>query len=180
MIQRVLSYRSTRHSKRLRAIRARNSSARNVRSLTAAFTRRPVNTGGRSGASCLKTGSLDVSGCAIMKKSGEYVQVLKNASQLRDRKGNLIGAVETITDITEIVEKDKQIAAFRRKLKSEDGLPWNNRYLGSDEEGFRPNRKCRIVECSCDHIGRKRDWQRNWYPRPFTRSVRGRAALLSR
>ncbi|MGO9019273.1 MAG: sigma-54 interaction domain-containing protein [Syntrophobacteraceae bacterium] len=69
-----------------------------------------------------KNGSLDVSGCTIMNKSGAYIQVLKNASQLRDRKGNVIGAVETVTDITEIVEKDKQIAAFRRKLKSEDGF----------------------------------------------------------
>ncbi len=69
-----------------------------------------------------KDGSLDVSRCAIMNKSGAYIEVLKNASQLRDRKGNVIGAVETITDITEIVEKDKQIAAFRRKLKSEDGF----------------------------------------------------------
>src|SRR5208283_3334483 len=69
-----------------------------------------------------KNGSLDVSGCAIMKKNGAYIHVIKNASQLRDRKGNVIGAVETVTDITEIVEKDKQIAAFRRKLRSEDGF----------------------------------------------------------
>jgi PAS domain S-box-containing protein len=69
-----------------------------------------------------KNGSLDVSACAIMKKNGAYIHVLKNASQLRDRKGNVIGAVETVTDITEIVEKDKQIAAFRRKLMSEDGF----------------------------------------------------------
>ncbi len=78
--------------------------------------------GGTFWCKLFKNGSLDVSGCAIMNKSGAYIQVLKNASQLRDRKGNVIGAVETITDITEIVEKDKQIAAFRRKLKSEDGF----------------------------------------------------------
>ncbi|MFZ0928899.1 MAG: sigma 54-interacting transcriptional regulator [Syntrophobacteraceae bacterium] len=78
--------------------------------------------GGAFWCKLFKNGSLDGSECAIMKKSGAYVKVLKNASQLRDRKGNLIGAVETITDITEIVEKDKQIAAFRHKLKSEDGF----------------------------------------------------------
>jgi two-component system response regulator HydG len=69
-----------------------------------------------------KTGSLDMSKCAIMKKSGAYVHVLKNASLLRNRRGKVIGAVETITDITEIVEKDKELESFRRKLESEDGF----------------------------------------------------------
>jgi len=78
--------------------------------------------GGEFWCKLFKTGSLDVSACAIMKKNGAYIHVLKNASQLRDRKGNVIGAVETITDITEIVEKDKQIEAFRRKLKLEDSF----------------------------------------------------------
>lgn len=78
--------------------------------------------GGPFWCKLFKTGSLDVSRCAIMKKNGSFIHVLKNASQLRDRKGNVIGAVETITDVSEIVEKDKQIAAFRRKLKSEDGF----------------------------------------------------------
>ena len=33
-----------------------------------------------------------------------------------------MGAVETITDISEILEKDHQIEVFRRELKSEDGF----------------------------------------------------------
>lgn len=69
-----------------------------------------------------KTGSLDMRRCTVMRKDGKYVQVLKNASLLRDSKGEVIGAVETVTDITEIVEKDKQIAAFRRQLRSEDAF----------------------------------------------------------
>jgi two-component system response regulator HydG len=69
-----------------------------------------------------KTGSLDMRRCTVMRKDGKYVQVLKNASLLRDSKGAVIGAVETVTDITEIVEKDKQIAAFRRQLRSEDAF----------------------------------------------------------
>jgi PAS domain S-box-containing protein len=69
-----------------------------------------------------KTGSMNMRRCTIMKKDGTYVQVLKNASQLHDSKGRVIGAVETITDISEIVEKDKQIAAIRRHLRSEDAF----------------------------------------------------------
>ncbi len=57
-----------------------------------------------------------------MRRDGSSVQILKNASPLHDNRGKLIGAVETVTDITEIVEKDKQIAAFRRELSSEDGF----------------------------------------------------------
>ena len=34
----------------------------------------------------------------------------------------MIGAVETITDVSEICEKNKQIAAFRRQLRSEDAF----------------------------------------------------------
>jgi two-component system response regulator HydG len=69
-----------------------------------------------------KTGNLDMRRCTVMRKDGRYVQVLKNASLLHDSKSSVIGAVETITDITEIVEKDKQIAAFRRQLRSEDAF----------------------------------------------------------
>jgi two-component system response regulator HydG len=69
-----------------------------------------------------KTGSMNMRRCKIMRKDGTYVPVLKNASQLHDGKGRVIGAVETITDITEIVEKDKQIAAIRRHMRSEDAF----------------------------------------------------------
>jgi len=69
-----------------------------------------------------KTGSLNMRRCTISRKDGTRIHVLKNASPLRDRKGQVIGAVETITDVTEIIEKDKQIAAFQRELRSEDGF----------------------------------------------------------
>ena len=69
-----------------------------------------------------KLGNLETRRCTVMRKDGKYVQVLKNASPLRDSKGKVIGAVETVTDITEIMEKNKQIAAFRRQLRSEDAF----------------------------------------------------------
>jgi PAS domain S-box-containing protein len=67
-----------------------------------------------------KTGSVTKRKCAIMKKNGTYVHVLKNASLLHDNEGNVMGAVETMTDITELIEKDTQIEAFRRELRTED------------------------------------------------------------
>ncbi|UCE51781.1 MAG: sigma 54-interacting transcriptional regulator [Desulfobacterales bacterium] len=69
-----------------------------------------------------KTGKLDMRRCTFMRKDGSYIHVLKNASLLHDTSGKVMGAVETVTDITEIVEKDNQIAAFRRELRSENGF----------------------------------------------------------
>jgi len=69
-----------------------------------------------------RTGSFNMRKCTIIRKDGTSVYVIKNASLLRDTNGNVIGAVETVTDITEIVEKDTQIEAFRRELRSEDGF----------------------------------------------------------
>jgi PAS domain S-box-containing protein len=69
-----------------------------------------------------KTGKLNMRKCIFTRKDGTYIHVLKNASLLYDTTGKVMGAVETITDISEIVEKDNQIAAFRQELRSEDGF----------------------------------------------------------
>lgn len=69
-----------------------------------------------------KTGKLDMRRCTFIRKDGSYIQVLKNASLLHDNQRKVMGAVETVTDISEIVEKDNQIAAFRRELRSQDGF----------------------------------------------------------
>jgi len=66
------------------------------------------------------TGNFNMKRCMITKKNGEIINVLKNASLLYDSNGELIGAVESITDISEIIEKDNQIAEFRNQLLSEN------------------------------------------------------------
>lgn len=60
--------------------------------------------------------------CVIVRKDGRSVHALKNASLLQDDNGEMIGAVETITDITELIEKENQIAAYERQLRSDDGF----------------------------------------------------------
>jgi PAS domain S-box-containing protein len=67
-----------------------------------------------------RKGRVTMRRCALRKKDGGYIQVLKNASLLRSAEGEVLGAVETLTDLTEIVEKDNQIEAFRRELRRED------------------------------------------------------------
>jgi len=77
---------------------------------------------GEKWCSLFRTGEVSNRRCALMKKDGTYIHVLKNASLLHDTAGKVMGAVETMTDITELTEKDTQIEAFRRELKTEDGF----------------------------------------------------------
>ena len=58
--------------------------------------------------------------CALQRRDGSLVQVLKNASVLRNSLGKVIGAVETLTDISGLVERDTAIEAFRRELSGRD------------------------------------------------------------
>ena len=58
--------------------------------------------------------------CALVRKDGGRVHVVKNASVLKDADGTVIGAVETMTDISDLVDRDAQIETFRRELSGED------------------------------------------------------------
>jgi PAS domain S-box-containing protein len=58
--------------------------------------------------------------CNLLKKDGTYMSALKNATVLRDEKGDPIGAVETITDISELHRLDQEVAQLSRQLNSGD------------------------------------------------------------
>ena len=58
--------------------------------------------------------------CVLVRRDGSRVHIFKNASVLRDSRGEVIGAVETMTDITEILEKETKIEAFKRELNRQD------------------------------------------------------------
>lgn len=60
--------------------------------------------------------------CVIHQRDGTVVHALKNATLLRDDDGAVLGAVETITDISEIVEKENELEAARRELRARDGF----------------------------------------------------------
>jgi len=69
-----------------------------------------------------RTGAVKQNRCAVQRADGSYTTVLKNASLLYDNRGKVIGAVETLTDISELLKKETQIEAFRRELSSRDGF----------------------------------------------------------
>lgn len=59
--------------------------------------------------------------CVIIRKDGTTLPVLKNASLLMEN-GRVVVAVETLTDISELVEKDRQIEELSRRLTFEDSF----------------------------------------------------------
>ncbi len=60
--------------------------------------------------------------CTLKRKDGSLLVVLKNATLLRDTNGQVIGGVETLTDLTEIVKKDRKIERFQNIFTQRDGL----------------------------------------------------------
>jgi two-component system response regulator HydG len=60
--------------------------------------------------------------CTLVRKDGSYVHVLKNASILRNAAGEVLGAVETLTDISEITKRDQKIQELSRLLEGDDGF----------------------------------------------------------
>jgi two-component system, NtrC family, response regulator HydG len=54
--------------------------------------------------------------CFLMRKDHSYVHVLKNASLLKAADGSVLGAVETVTDISEIDKRDQKIQQLFRLI----------------------------------------------------------------
>jgi two-component system, NtrC family, response regulator HydG len=65
-------------------------------------------------------GEIEQRKCTIRKKDGTVFQALKNGAVLRAADNTVLGAVGTIADISDLAEKDNQIEAYRRHLRSED------------------------------------------------------------
>ncbi|MBI9083399.1 MAG: sigma 54-interacting transcriptional regulator [Desulfobacterales bacterium] len=79
----------------------------------------------RNGDGChwcvmFERGHLRKQRCTVVRKDGRPVHVVKNASVLKDDEGNVTGAVETMADITDLMDKETQIASYRRELDGED------------------------------------------------------------
>jgi PAS domain S-box-containing protein len=60
--------------------------------------------------------------CLIMRKDGTYLTVLKNASLVKDTDGKVLGAVETIIDLSELDRQARQIEHLCRLLEEEKGF----------------------------------------------------------
>ncbi len=60
--------------------------------------------------------------CVLRRKDGSHVHLLKNATVLRSKNGEIIGGVETITDLSVVVEKELEITNLRKEINRENGF----------------------------------------------------------
>lgn len=65
-----------------------------------------------------REGRMNNKQCTIVHKDGKLIPIIKNASTLTGEDDLVLGAVETLTDISAIVEKDAKIEGFRKALES--------------------------------------------------------------
>ena len=54
--------------------------------------------------------------CELRKKDGTPIHVLKNAAVLRDQQGRVTGGVETLTDLSDVVARDRVISDLQREM----------------------------------------------------------------
>ena len=80
--------------------------------------------GSGAGKQCelFQTGCIRRGKCVLAKKDGSLVHILKNAALIRDNSGQILGGVETLIDISEMVAKERVISRLRRELSREDGF----------------------------------------------------------
>ena len=60
--------------------------------------------------------------CVFRRKDGSSVHLLKNAAVIRNEEGKVIGGVETMVDLSGVMEKEKIIASLRQQLHSQEGF----------------------------------------------------------
>ena len=77
---------------------------------------------GKYWCALFRNGKLRMCRCTLTRRDGKLIHVLKNASLLKSSGGEVIGAVETLTDISAVIERENHIEALQRELQSEDGF----------------------------------------------------------
>lgn len=60
--------------------------------------------------------------CRIRRKNGTYLETFKNASLLRDNDGNIVAAIEILSDISELNRLDDQVYHLSKQLESESSF----------------------------------------------------------
>jgi PAS domain S-box-containing protein len=67
------------------------------------------------------SGEVKAKRCMLTQKNGRAIHVLKNGAVLRDENGRIIGAIETLSDLSEIVRQQQEIESLRKSCQLDDG-----------------------------------------------------------
>ncbi len=78
-----------------------------------------------------KACSLQGRRCRIRRKDGSWLNVIKNAQLFYDERGEVTGGAETVTDLTELLGLEEELAKLRRRRRQEGvGPPGFHGYVG--------------------------------------------------
>jgi PAS domain S-box-containing protein len=78
-----------------------------------------TDSGRQRNCGLFREGEIGNKRCRIRSKDGRAVYLLKNASVLRDSSGEIIGAVETMTDVTTLYMKELELEELKQELRQE-------------------------------------------------------------
>jgi PAS domain S-box-containing protein len=68
-----------------------------------------------------KVGGVRTKRCTLSNKNRQTINIVKRAAVLRDDRGTILGAVETLKDMSEVVRQQEQILFLRKSLSLEEG-----------------------------------------------------------
>jgi PAS domain S-box-containing protein len=86
--------------------------------------------GKQRSCSLFKSGTIENKRCRIRSRDGRAVHLLKNATVLTDGNGEMIGAVESMTDLTSHYLKEVELEELKHELRQEY---WFMGLLGKSE-----------------------------------------------
>lgn len=81
-----------------------------------------VDSGGKKTCSLFESGSMTKMRCQLQASDGRQLHLLKNAVLLKNTSGEVIGAVEVMTDVTSLYMKDREIEQLKHELMQEYGF----------------------------------------------------------
>lgn len=76
---------------------------------------------GKQWCGLFNRGAIKEKKCLITNKDRHSVHIIKSASVLHNEKGEIIGAVETLTDITEKIRQQQEISNLRKTFHLDEG-----------------------------------------------------------
>ena len=78
-----------------------------------------TESGRQKNCDLFKKGSVTDKKCRIRRSDGRAVYLLKNAALLKDKNGEIIGAVESMTDVTSLYMKEMELEELKQDLREE-------------------------------------------------------------
>ncbi len=81
-----------------------------------------LEVGGQKKCTLFESGSMTDMRCQLQARDGSEIHLLKNAVLLKNDAGEVIGAVEVMTDVTSLHLKDREIEQLKTELMQEYGF----------------------------------------------------------